>query len=637
MKNDKPSYNRITQKWRCGRSASGSTCPLGPDKRGHCRGSFECQPNNTGERWVCTRSKKRGGPCKKGPDENGACCHAITVCQPILNKRIALFRWTLWILLILILIGAILLGTHRYGRVYSPGPLSKAHANLTCSDCHRNYKRPLSWAKHVFVSSDNHQITCTRCHGFKNNAHHPHTLSPTMLSTLSQSQRAQPHSSATSCLQCHQEHQGRQHTLVDAPAASCQACHRNVGAKFATEHPAFHDFPKENYHRIIKFNHRTHFSNYFKEKKFAAIAPTSCSSCHQFNNKLGIAHFAGFKASCQACHNDKIMSVGMEGEKGIPVLNVFALDVDTLKKHHINIGSWPESADEDMPPLERLFLSSTPKLKKAFATLGDIELSDLSDATPKQLEAAKKIIWSYKEFLYNIQHEGHDAILKVIKRMSNQTWHKHPFALPSEDTIHFMVRAWFPQLDSEIKAYRAGNPAVTLLNPDDSAVIEKRSAFTKHGEAWTSQGGWYWSGYQLYYAPRMHADPFMLTWLNYSFEHRHNLAAKHVFEELSSDSTPGSCSSCHNLADQTQQKHLIWDYKKKTPLQHAAMTFNHNDHLNIPGLTCHTCHVMSKEDNAKRNFFAIKKSTCSVCHRTGKVESTCTSCHQYHLISDSTK
>ena len=58
-------YERPNQDWVCGHAAEGHACPLGPDARGGCRHTGECQPAKKGERWSCMRSEAEGGNARK--------------------------------------------------------------------------------------------------------------------------------------------------------------------------------------------------------------------------------------------------------------------------------------------------------------------------------------------------------------------------------------------------------------------------------------------------------------------------------------------------------------------------------------------------------------------------------------------
>ena len=37
-------YERPNQNWVCGHAAEGKPCRIGPDNKGRCRATYECQP-----------------------------------------------------------------------------------------------------------------------------------------------------------------------------------------------------------------------------------------------------------------------------------------------------------------------------------------------------------------------------------------------------------------------------------------------------------------------------------------------------------------------------------------------------------------------------------------------------------------
>ena len=80
-------YHRPNQSWVCGWATEGKPCHIGPDNKGNCRATFECQPSKTNDRWQCTRSELVGGKCSDGPLPNGICCRSIQRCRPVLNWR----------------------------------------------------------------------------------------------------------------------------------------------------------------------------------------------------------------------------------------------------------------------------------------------------------------------------------------------------------------------------------------------------------------------------------------------------------------------------------------------------------------------------------------------------------------------
>src|ERR1043166_2069222 len=86
---DRYKYERPNQNWICGKAADGRPCRIGPDGKGQCRATYECQPalelkgGETKGRYKCTRPAEYGGPCANGPLPDGTCCCAIEKCVPV--------------------------------------------------------------------------------------------------------------------------------------------------------------------------------------------------------------------------------------------------------------------------------------------------------------------------------------------------------------------------------------------------------------------------------------------------------------------------------------------------------------------------------------------------------------------------
>ena len=86
-------YERPNQDWICGKAAEGKPCRIGPDAKGRCRATCECQPaleikaGETKGRYRCTRPTEYGGPCETGPRPNGACSRPIPNCVPQRSLR----------------------------------------------------------------------------------------------------------------------------------------------------------------------------------------------------------------------------------------------------------------------------------------------------------------------------------------------------------------------------------------------------------------------------------------------------------------------------------------------------------------------------------------------------------------------
>jgi hypothetical protein len=165
-------YERPNQKWVCGKAADGQACRLGPDSRGRCRVTSECQPayeTKPGEskgRYRCTRPAEYGGPCAGGPLPDGSCCRPLA--QMCSGAQSALQTGCLDLLVDTVLTAGLLLvalcGPWRWG-IISPGPLSRQHATFTfahrakreaagnCAVCHKAARDGIyTWFQAAFLA-----------------------------------------------------------------------------------------------------------------------------------------------------------------------------------------------------------------------------------------------------------------------------------------------------------------------------------------------------------------------------------------------------------------------------------------------------------------------------------------------------
>lgn len=216
-------YERPNQNWICGHAAEGNPCRIGPDRKGHCRATYECQPAlevKPGEskgRYKCTRPAEYGGPCEHGPLPDGSCSRPITNCVPVRTLRakrkllaISVVAFTAAVLLI----G--LCGPFR-SRFINPGQLSSQHSTAT-------------FAK-LAGAHGGSQDTCIACHG---GAHAgPHGLmkaafsatpGPFQLRSLASMKPPPMNAIDQNCEHCHVTHSFHEPNVVRA--YSCSACHR---------------------------------------------------------------------------------------------------------------------------------------------------------------------------------------------------------------------------------------------------------------------------------------------------------------------------------------------------------------------------------------------------------------------------
>lgn len=177
-------------------------------------------------------------------------------------------------------------GTRGHARMFSPGPVSSAHAmwNNDCAKCHDND------AKGGFRAavSDN---ACLQCHAAA--AHHPSQLLREGANAYNPLALAvnDPHKGLRSarCIECHVEHRGHA-TLGVIDNSKCTQCHRDVNiamqpttrpttAQHVTafnlsDHPHFGGGAGE---AVLSFTHAKHYSR--PEMKMTA-GDGSCQLCH---------------------------------------------------------------------------------------------------------------------------------------------------------------------------------------------------------------------------------------------------------------------------------------------------------------------------------------------------------------------
>jgi hypothetical protein len=354
-------YERPNQNWICGHAAEGKPCRIGPDGKGHCRATYECQPAlevKAGEskgRYKCTRPAEYGGPCEHGPLPDGTCCRPITKCVPVRSLRAK--RKLLTICIVALTAGILLIGLCGPFRsnFVNPGELSSQHSTATfaklagarrsdeetCVACHGSaHAGPHGLVKAAFHADPGpFQVrslaatgppemnaidqNCERCH-VAHSFHEPNVVS------------------AHSCSACHREHQGS--GLMPKPTdANCLSCHANarvmqasleLGKKlppedfdfraaqgrvlfkaprpdagytmlihsFATDHPEFQVLAEKlKDPDTLKFNHELHLTP-------ANIPPLNghkldCADCHK-PDAAGVYYLKiSYEENCKACHS----------------------------------------------------------------------------------------------------------------------------------------------------------------------------------------------------------------------------------------------------------------------------------------------------------------------------------------------
>lgn len=349
-------YERPNQNWICGKAADGKPCHLGPDARGRCRVSCECQPilkvppGESKGRYYCTRSAEMGGPCPSGPLPDGACARPIPKCVPVPTLRVK--RKVLTLCVCVATTGFLLAGlsgSFRW-RFISPGKLSAPHASATfarrigrdvnCAACHGAARGGLfAWFRAGLGASpgpfqfrslaamgDTTGMTaidqnCMACH-VGHSFHEPNVV--------------RQHS----CSDCHVEHRGAG-PMRPPTDANCLSCHGNAGVmqasfelaqrlppaafnfqpdrgrvlfraprprrgytqvihSFAADHPEFQvisDHLKDP--DTLKFNHEYHLS---PDKVTWQGRKLECADCHK-PDAAGVFYLKiTYQDDCRKCH-----------------------------------------------------------------------------------------------------------------------------------------------------------------------------------------------------------------------------------------------------------------------------------------------------------------------------------------------
>lgn len=354
-------YVRPNQNWICGHDCDGQACRLGPDPKGRCRTTAECQPvletkpGETKGRWRCTRTAEYGGPCERGPRPDGACGCPVTKCVPVRSLRLKRRNFTISVVAFtaaVLLIG--ICGPFR-ARFINPGALSSPHsteafakmaggaadAQAGCVACHHSAQAgpggllaagfgaaPGPFQIRGLASPAPPAMSriddgCQKCH----TAH-----------TFHQPNVPREHS----CSACHREHQGSG-AMARPTDANCQSCHADKQVmtaamekaktlppeafafrpeqgqvifqaprperrlpqlihSFATDHPEFQVL-EENLKdpNPLRFNHQLHLASpNITPLKGRAL---ECSDCHK-PDAAGIYHLKiTFEEHCKSCHS----------------------------------------------------------------------------------------------------------------------------------------------------------------------------------------------------------------------------------------------------------------------------------------------------------------------------------------------
>lgn len=432
-------YSRPTQKWRCGRRDA----------------------------------------CAAGPGRKGECPHADDPCSPVLSVKSRKRRIIFLIAGIAFFIIVIFLTGKTSLDHLSPGPLSVNHAEVTdCKDCHSAVSETIGdWvSKAVHLNANNDDKKCLSCHELGDEPFNPHSTSRDKLTVDPNRTPVKTSNNLdinlashlrdwqtqdvddVSCAVCHREHQGKFAPIDSFNPQQCHVCHSVRFANLKSEHPLYTHYPYDGPTRI-KFDHVTHLKKHFTDDDFADRAPDGCKQCHDTDQSGARMLSTSFETSCSNCHLEEILGDGRANAKGVAVLSIPELDIQTLTEAGYYIGQWPAWADGDVTPIMKLLLPEAVRNSPALQDRS-IDLYDLSDADPAELRSVAEMAWSIKALFYDIQMGGtglmNRRIAEALERDFDQPTLNRLVASLPKDTLVNNQEEWFPMLMEELAKLRSG-------------------------------------------------------------------------------------------------------------------------------------------------------------------------------------
>lgn len=721
-------YDGPNQTWICGGVANGLPCPLGPSHRGECRAA--CTPTRDGDRYYCNNASEFSGACDEGPLPDGSCCQmppqcvpskqagkwvcnrgkcqtgplpdgtcsmTFTVCKPVRSVLAKRGKATLAVFGLAIGSILILAGSSYRQAAISPGKLTSHHQNLDgCKNCHAAADGNLvDWVHTAFgpTSVAGQSSLCVRCHSqIGRHAMLAHSVSSELLAertrNVSRNESAldQPlllkfartgrpeKTQKLACATCHEEHRGVEFDMAQMGDLNCQVCHSKPFHSFEKGHPDFTGYPYKRRTRLY-FDHLSHYGRYFHEitrfQPGEAVKHT-CSDCHKTDVAGRSMLIKDYEQACASCHDHQIRDNTIAG---IAFFGLPAVDVETLNKARKSIGEWPQiypqhvAASGVTSPFTRLLLNVDEDFATAERNLNGMDLSDLTEATPTQLNLAADYVWAFKRAFNQLILDGREKLqeyLATALETDNLT-----SDTVSSSIFHRLVEAqqrWLPNLNAEIV-----NGKDPVEQDELQEVIADGELQNERTRIERTDFGWYLrdSDLSLRYRPIGHADTGLRAWLDGSIRVRAkesederaavaSTALQGIFANLSKPSAPGRCMKCHT-ADERQDGNLgiHWSGKKFATKIRTFTEFVHRPHIaGLDDQSCAMCHVDNpptlNEDTSNRfrpafihsdwsinidasrfqsDFADIKKSTCAKCHQPSGADHRCLTCHNYHVNS----
>lgn len=509
FKFQKGAYETPDPKWICGRS--GKACRVGPSKRGTCQATFECMPTSSGGTWSCRRPASNGGTCQEGPLADGTCCNPIRACAPVRAVRAKREIISKWAAIFVVGCATLALTYAGSAQLLMPGPMTTAHSPLSkCGECHSNIgEGQFGWLHGVIASANPRKDSeaCLTCHKMGPAALNPHGFESDKLNISTNRLKSVAESTpmpavgrvinaifpvednledGVFCATCHQEHQGKQFDLKAMANDKCQTCHTVQFDSFHNGHPKFRNYPFRRRTRIF-FDHASHFGEHIpktleKNKIAKSEIPGVCADCHQVGVDKRHMDVKPFTEICSSCHLGQI--VGAEratGPKGIALLTLPGLDIETLRKRKAEIGEWPEQSEAEITPLMKLLIGWDDERKAMLNRLSEVDLLDLSGASDGDISAVEQFVWEVKFVMYALSTA---RASQILKRLGSATGaHVEPNVIAKltanmpRDVLINAQREWLPNLMSEIEKRGPGqwDTSIASSKSGDTSLSSFRS------------------------------------------------------------------------------------------------------------------------------------------------------------------
>ncbi len=577
---------------------------------------------------------------------------------------------TFWLSMLTVGLSLLFLSGPKGSAFLSPGELTFQHGTSACTDCHTAAHGNLAdWVGALGASGTGQENSklCLTCHQLGAEAHgrSPRELAVVTerLSLMSQptdksfllavsswgAGLTQTGEGPLACATCHKEHRGKHFNLTAMDEQRCHACHTLAFSDLTGGHPPFANYPYKRRARIA-FDHTAHIGKHFLGE-FKRDAPKTCTDCHQPDDAGQTMRTGTFETTCASCHARQIKGIGRAGAKGIAVLRLPGVDLDTLHEHGISVGEWPadENMEEGLTPFMELLLGGAPAVTEDLALLARFDdFTDLSDATDEEIVAVGRMMWAVKKLLYNLIVRGQRELLDRLQAtttLGTRQLAKLVGQLPVE-VIRAAQQEWLPRLMMEVPAYGVGKRVVRPEDRESEAEIH----LDREREKQVMTGGWYRqdADFVLLYRPTGHADPFVCAWLDFTARAsgtQHGRSATAFFTHLSNPKAPGLCMKCHSVDAQAGQgKRIHWAAARPVAHERKVTRFTHAVHFSLlDDKGCLTCHTLNPEAEVMKafehtdpltfssNFQAMQKTVCTTCHTSERAGDSCLTCHNYHV------